>query len=138
MRHILRASDAQVRVVLAEREAFQMKFVVVGLLFAVFAVSSPTAEKQAPNSETSTCCDIALRAIKAAQAIKPGMKRSDLTKNFYTVDALMLLTQSRWAYAECPYIKIDVTFGPDARGDLTDTITSVSIPYLNPDSPSAD
>jgi hypothetical protein len=67
--------------------------------------------------------DWVARSLREIQTIKPGLTRGDL------------LMQRRFAYRECPYIKVDVNFEP--VGDLDkstesphDKIVKISQPFL--------
>lgn len=70
------------------------------------------------------------------QAIKPGMTRGDVLNVFQEEGGLSTRTARRYAYRDCPYIKVDVKFDPVGSLDdkLTsapeDRITQISRPFL--------
>lgn len=76
------------------------------------------------------------RSLREMQTIRPGMTREDLLKVFQEEGGLSTRTTQRYAFRECPYIKVDVTF--KAVGDLEDqstkspkdTISRISKPFL--------
>jgi hypothetical protein len=74
--------------------------------------------------------------ILEMQTIKPGMTRRDLLNVFQKEGGLSTRTARRYAYRNCPYIKVDVKFDPVGNPDdkLTNTpadrITQISQPFL--------
>ena len=77
------------------------------------------------------------RALKEMQSIKPGMTRAELLKVVSEEGGLSNAAQRRYAYRDCPYIKVDVKFDaardPDGRvgrESPDDKITSISQPFL--------
>ena len=70
------------------------------------------------------------------QSIKRGMTRADLLQVFQEEGGLSTRTERRYAYRDCPYIKVNVTFEPvEALDDghvnhPTDKIRNVSQPFL--------
>ncbi|MEX2092818.1 MAG: hypothetical protein WD971_09085, partial [Pirellulales bacterium] len=56
------------------------------------------------------------------QAIKPGMTRGDLLNVFKEEGGLSTRTARRYAYRDCPYIKVDVKFDP--VGTFDDKLTN--------------
>ena len=70
-------------------------------------------------SEHSKWVAVSLREM---QTIKPGMTREDLLKVFREEEGgLSNRSRQRFAYRDCPYIKVDVTF--EAVGDPADKLT---------------
>lgn len=75
------------------------------------------------------------KAIKVADALRPGMTRADVLKNFQTEGGLSARQWNHYVYKQCPYIKVDVTFVVAPEEDqfqevATDKIATVSKPYL--------
>jgi hypothetical protein len=76
------------------------------------------------------------QSLREIQTIKPGMTRAALMKVFFEEGGLSNRAQQRYAYRECPYFKVDVTFqAVGAPADkLTksprDRISSISKPFL--------
>jgi hypothetical protein len=70
--------------------------------------------------------------LTAAQTIKVGMSRSDLTEVFTTEGGLSTTSQRTYVYRRCPYIKVDVKFAASSsEKELpTDKIVEISHPYL--------
>jgi len=73
-------------------------------------------------------------AMRKCGAIKPGMRRSDLSSDFTTEGGLSTAKHRTYVYRDCPYIKIDLDFGlSDAKQTderPSDVIEKVSTPYL--------
>jgi hypothetical protein len=76
-------------------------------------------------------------ALREMQTIRKGNTRAELLKVFREEGGLSTRTQRRYAYHDCPYIKVDVTFqpvgDPDAKvGEESskDVIGSISQPFL--------
>ena len=75
-------------------------------------------------------------SLKEMQTIKPGMTREELLKVFVEEGGLSTRTWRRYAYRDCPYIKVNVEFEP--AGNLKekteqfpqDKITKISTPFL--------
>jgi hypothetical protein len=77
------------------------------------------------------------KSLKEMRSVKVGMTRGDLLKVFREEGGLSTRRQQTYAYRECPYFKVDVTFEPvgGARGgDFVspgDKIVNISRPYLD-------
>jgi hypothetical protein len=75
-------------------------------------------------------------SLREMQTIKPGMTRADLLKVFVEEGGLSTRTWRRYAYRDCPYIQVDVTFEPvgdledKARQAPQDKISKISTPFL--------
>jgi hypothetical protein len=76
--------------------------------------------------------------LKATEALKPGMTRADVLRQFTEEGGLWIRTQRTYVYRGCPYIKITVKFSP-VPGTENDTavkelpqdkIAEVSQPFL--------
>ena len=101
------------------------------LLFSV--VSSGTTYPQQP----STCdgCSVVQDALKASDALKPGMSRKDLEERFEPDGGMQTGGWGRYVFRRCRTIKIDVRFsgaeeGRGAEMLPTDKLVGVSRPYL--------
>jgi hypothetical protein len=77
------------------------------------------------------------RAMHEIQGLKPGMSRAELLKVVSEEGGLSTRTARRFAFRECPYIKVNVEFKAvgepdDAAGTASshDEITRVSAPFL--------
>jgi hypothetical protein len=77
------------------------------------------------------------QSLREMQTIKVGMTRAQLTKVFTTEGGLSTRTWRRYAYRECPYIKVDVDFRPVGTSkkypnveSRNDVITKISKPFL--------
>jgi hypothetical protein len=76
------------------------------------------------------------KALREMQTIKPGATRAELLRVFVEEGGLSTRTQRRYAYRECPYIKVDVTFEPvgepaEKLKELQpDKIARISQPFL--------
>jgi hypothetical protein len=75
-------------------------------------------------------------SLKEMQTIKPGMTRAELLKVFVEEGGLSTRKWRRYAYRDCPYIKVNVEFEPvgnmDERAEQfpQDKITKISTPFL--------
>lgn len=77
-----------------------------------------------------------VKSLREMQTITPGMTRKALMKVFQEEGGLSNRTQQRFAYRECPYFKVNVTFEavdmPDdkLKFDSKDKIKTISTPFL--------
>jgi hypothetical protein len=68
-------------------------------------------------------------SLREIQSLKPGMTRADLLKIFEEEGGLSTRFERRYAYRDCPYIKINVKFDPTSeRPDYK--ISQISQPFL--------
>lgn len=76
------------------------------------------------------------RSLKEIEGIKVGMTRVDLLKVFKEEGGISTRTWRRYAYRDCPYIKVDVEFEPVGEPDdelgqsPKDKIIKISRPFL--------
>jgi len=76
------------------------------------------------------------RSLREIQTLKPGMTREDLLKVLQEEGGLSNRNGQRFAYRECPYIKVDVKFQAvgaledNLRKDPRDKILRLSKPFL--------
>lgn len=76
------------------------------------------------------------RSLREMQTIKVGMTRADLRQVFVEEGGLSTRVERRYAFRECPYIKVDVRFNladdSDQERDESpdDKIAGVSRPFL--------
>ena len=76
------------------------------------------------------------KSLKEIESVKVGMTRVDLLKVFKEEGGISTRTWRRYAYRDCPYIKVDVEFEP--VGELEnkvsqsqkDKIIKISKPFL--------
>jgi hypothetical protein len=99
--------------------------VIISLLCSV-AIAQQPAE----------CCSLVVKAIEAAERVKPNMTRRDIEKEFREDGGLSFISETVYTYKSCSSIKIRVAFVIEAskRAPLaerpTDVVRSVSQPYL--------
>jgi hypothetical protein len=77
------------------------------------------------------------RTLREIQGLKPGMSRGELLKVVSEEGGLSTRTARRFAFRECPYIKVNVEFKAvgepdDAVGTASsrDEVVRVSTPFL--------
>jgi hypothetical protein len=86
--------------------------------------------------QSDDCCSLVVKAINAAERVKPNMTRSDIEKEFREDGGLSFSGESIYVYRPCPFIKVRVTFATEVPGKTplvespADVIRSVSQPYL--------
>jgi hypothetical protein len=111
----------------------------LGALLALLAVSG-----QAPSAPVPPGAGDAVlarhnawvaRCYKEIRAIRPGMTRADLEKNFTPGGGRYSRRLRSYCYKPCPYFKIIVTFAPvggdpDGKERPGDRIVKVGTPYL--------
>ncbi len=87
---------------------------------------------QAFEEKESLGCGLVRGALFDVSHLKPGMTRADIERNFITDGGAMRMTDGRYLYRRCHYIKIDATFTLAHPQTISpeDTIVSVSKPYL--------
>ena len=101
-----------------------------GRLRAALRASSKLAK--APPEYTQWLVD----SLREIQSLKSGMTRTDLLKTFEEEGGLSTRTERRYAYRDCPYIKVNVTFDPvglsaeKSAESPTDKIRTISQPFL--------
>lgn len=76
------------------------------------------------------------KSLTEMESIKVGMTRADLLKVFKEEGGISTRTWRRYAYRDCPYIKVDVHFeavgepAPRFAESPRDKITKISKPFL--------
>ena len=76
------------------------------------------------------------KSLREIESIKVGMTRGDLLKVFREEGGISTRTWRRYAYRDCPYIKVDVEFEPVGELDdklsqhPQDKIVKLSKPFL--------
>jgi hypothetical protein len=75
------------------------------------------------------------KVLRTVDALKPGMTRADVLRNFRTEGGLSTRAWNHYVYQDCPFIKIDVTFDVPQSNESpdelpTDLIANISRPYL--------
>jgi hypothetical protein len=88
------------------------------------------------NSVTNSECAIVQRALEAYRAIKPGITRKEVEKNFKYDGGLNFRDHGRYTYGGCDYIKLEVTFepAPDRSNSFSspdDTVITVSKLFID-------
>jgi hypothetical protein len=118
-------------------EEANMKVLVFLLAFAsitfvsVFAI--PTSSKSRAAEEHT---EWIAKSLTEMESIQVGMTRADLLKVFREEGGLSTRTERRYAYRDCPYIKVDVEFElvgePPANLNESpkDKIIKISRPFL--------
>ncbi|MEM7699213.1 MAG: hypothetical protein AAF236_12500 [Verrucomicrobiota bacterium] len=88
------------------------------------------AELKAGGDEILT--DMVGEIIAEITSLSQGDTREDLQKHFTTEGGLSTPSQRTYVSKRCPYIKIDVRFGPVSAGRESDgdLIQEISKPYL--------
>jgi hypothetical protein len=105
------------------------------LVFSFLCGSAPGQQVNQPSQIDASLTSKIDAVIKTADALRPGMTRADVLKNFETEGGISFRTWNHYVFKRCPYIKIDVTFvvapgAAQAEEAATDTIATVSKPYL--------
>jgi len=76
------------------------------------------------------------KSLKEIESIKVGMTRADLLRVFKEEGGISTRTWRRYAYRDCPYIKVDVEFEPVGKPENKvsqspkDKIIKISKPFL--------
>jgi len=112
----------------------------VGGLTLWLSSGQRVSETTPTRAKTETHTEWIEKTLEKTKTIHPGMTRADLLKLFTEDGGLSSVSQRRYVYRECPYIKVNVTFTLvelDADGRLTsrdspdDIIKTISTPYLD-------
>ena len=87
------------------------------------------------SEDQSKCCSVALEALEASAAIRPGMTRGEVELHFRPDGGTQVRDVTRYVSRDCQYIMIDVHFKlvppTDRIGDSPrDLVTELSRPYL--------
>jgi|SRR5450432_2150324 hypothetical protein len=93
---------------------------------------APCQSTKATNSE----CAMVQRALEAYRAIKPGITRKDVEKDFKYDGGLNFRDHGRYTYRGCNYIKLEVTFEPapdpgNIFGSPDDTVITASKLFID-------
>jgi hypothetical protein len=78
-------------------------------------------------------CDVVTEALDKASEIKAGDSRSVLNRDFEPDGGMQYVSDTRYMFKTCHFIKIDVKFSPiqsQASYSSNDKIEGVSQPYL--------
>ena len=113
-----------------------MRNVLIILLFLtgclIFSGFINFEDKQAVEND----CKFIEKSIEEINTITVGIKRKDLHKLFRRDGGITGLTEERFVYGKCEFIKIDVKFAPVDKNkkfpaeNPEDKIIEVSKPYL--------
>jgi len=110
-----------------------MSVLAFGLVsFVSVAAVLPSLESRGTDEHTEWIA----KSLKEIENVKVGMTRVDLLKVFKEEGGISTRTWRRYAYRDCPYIKVDVEFEP--VGELEnkvspsqkDKIIKISKPFL--------
>ena len=106
-----------------------MFLLAVGLLICVsVGTFSPSSAFRGTDEHTEWIA----KSLKEMETVKVGITRANLLRVFNEEGGISTKTQRRYAYRDCPYIKVDVEF--EAVGQLEnsprDRITKISKPFL--------
>jgi hypothetical protein len=89
------------------------------------------------SQESAACagCSLVQDALKASDAVKPGMSRKDVEAQFESDGGMQTGAWGRYVFRRCRTIKIDVRFtgadeGTGAAMLPTDKVLGASRPYL--------
>ena len=114
-----------------------MKVVIWVLAFGLVAFISVAAALPASESRgTDEHTEWIAKSLREIESIKVGMMRADLLRVFNQEGGISTRTRRRYAYRDCPYIKVDVEF--EVAGELEskvgqnpkDKIVKISKPFL--------
>lgn len=100
--------------------------------FVSTALSFPSSGPASSDEHTEWIA----KSLKEIENVKLGTTRDDLLKVFKEEGGISTRTWQRYAYHDCPYIKVDVEFEPVGETENKmlrsprDTITKISKPYL--------
>ena len=105
----------------------------LGLLTLVsVAANLPTSESRGTGAHTEWVA----KSLKEMETIKVGMSRADLLRVFKEEGGISTRAWRRYAYRDCPYVKIDVEFEPVGEVEdkvsqsPQDKIAKISKPFL--------
>jgi hypothetical protein len=114
-----------------------MKMLISVLVFGLVTFISVAAVLPASEScGTDEHTEWVAKSLKEIESVKVGMTRVDLLKVFKEEGGLSTRTWRRYAYRDCPYIKVDVEFEPigEPEDKLSespkDKIIKISKPFL--------
>jgi hypothetical protein len=99
-------------------------------------VSVATALPASKSSGTDEHTEWIAKSLKEIEGVKVGMTRLDLLRVFKEEGGISTRTWRRYAYRDCPYIKIDVEFEPVGEPENKmnqspkDKIIKISKPFL--------
>ncbi|HWO00470.1 MAG TPA: hypothetical protein VNS63_14495 [Blastocatellia bacterium] len=115
------------------RRLNRASWVLLPLLFIAFSALT-YSQSETTENHTSWIA----QSLKNMESVKVGMTRKELLEVFREEGGISTRTWRRYAYRECPYIKVDVEFKPveknEARGTeySSDEIVKISKPFLEP------
>ena len=105
--------------------------VVIGLVtFSMASVLSSAS--QGPDAHTEWI----VKSLKEMEGVKVGMTRGELLNVFKEEGGISTRTWRRYAYRDCPYIKVDAEFEPvddpenKRNQSPSDRIIKISKPFL--------
>ena len=109
--------------------------IVVGVMLLGFVSAARGLWQESANPNESTECKMVRGALEAANAIKVGMTRREVDEHWAKDGGLQFPDETRYTYAKCAYIRVDVEFKSKESTDAVefspdDTVSEVSRPYL--------
>jgi hypothetical protein len=119
--------------------AMNMKMLMLVLVLAFGLVSFVSVAAVLPASEsrgTDEHTAWIAKSLKEIESVKVGMTRVDLLRVFAEEGGISTRAWRRYAYRDCPYIKVDVEFEPvgEPLNKLSqspkDKIIKISRPFL--------
>jgi len=90
-----------------------MKFYVT-LLLVSLAVAFSLAGGQGTSPKVNSPCGVVAQALKDSEQVKVGVARREVEKYFEREGGVQFPSSTRYIYAKCPYLHIDVKFEPKA------------------------
>jgi hypothetical protein len=99
-------------------------------LLGLFSLMTPSL---GGHERYDPCCGVARSALLASMRMKPGMTRRQVERSFVLDGGAMTPAESRYAYRDCVFIRVDVSFKvkDESRRSPGDIVTRVSTPYLS-------
>jgi hypothetical protein len=114
-----------------------MKMLISVLAFGLVAFVSVAAFLPPSESgRTDEHTEWIAKSLKEIESVKVGMTRVDLLRVFREEGGISTRTWRRYAYRDCPYIKVDVEFEPVGEPENKvsqspeDKIIKISKPFL--------
>jgi len=107
------------------------------LLFTTLLCLPTTVLADSAQEACSPCATVQL-ALADYHAIRPGVTRRDVEKNFKEDGGLQFRDKGRYTYKGCEYIKIEITFEaapsgggvrPTSPGDVVQGVSQLFIDY---------
>jgi hypothetical protein len=106
------------------------------LLVCTVLFFRPGTVQSQPVQPTKSQCAILEQALEAYRAIKLGITRKDVERDFKYDGGASFRDHGRYTYRGCDYIKLEVTFEPspnqpDVLSSPDDTVTAASKLFID-------